>query len=54
MASGDWTCSTPVYSETEAAIDTAISALNTAATTDLIFCIPWKNGALTFKAERAA
>ncbi len=54
MAAGDMTASTPVYSETEAALDTAVSALNLAATTDFLIVIPWKNGALSFKAERAA
>ena len=54
MAAGDLTASTPVYSETEAAIDTAITALNLAVATDFIIVIPWKNGCLTFKVERAA
>ena len=54
MAVGDLSASTPVYSETEADIDTAITALNLAATTDFIIVIPWKNGALTFKVERAS
>jgi len=54
MATGDITASTPVFSNTEAAIDTAVSALNLAATTDFIFVIPWNNGVLTFKAEREA
>jgi len=54
MAAGDITLSTPVYAETEAAIKTAADALNLAATTDFLFIIPWKNGALVFKGERAA
>lgn len=54
MASGDLTASTPVYSETEAAMVTAINALNLAATTDWLVVIPWKNGALTFKVLRTA
>jgi len=54
MAAGDLTVSTPVYSETEAAIDTAITALTLAAATDQVICIPWKNGALTFSIQRAA
>ena len=54
MAAGDMTASTPVYCETEAAIDTEITALTLAAATDFLFVIPWKNGALVFKAERAA
>ena len=54
MAAGDLTASTPVYADTEATIDTAITALNLALATDSIFVIPWKNGALIFKVERAA
>lgn len=54
MVSGDLTATTPVYSETEAALDTAITALNLAATTDFLVVIPWKNGALSFAVERAA
>ena len=54
MGAGDLSASTPVYAETEAAIDAAITALNLAIATDFIFVIPWKNGALIFKVERAA
>lgn len=54
MAAGDMSASTPVYCETEAEIDTAVTALNLAATTDNVWIIPWKNGALVFKTERAA
>ena len=54
MASGDLTASTPTYKQTEADIDTEVSGLNLAATTDFLIVIPWKNGALIFKVERAA
>lgn len=54
MASGDLNCSTPVYCDTEAAIDTAVTALTLAAATDNVFVIPWKNGCLVFKVERTA
>lgn len=53
MAAGDLTASTPVYADTESGIKTAVDALNLAATTDFLVVIPWKNGALIFKAERA-
>lgn len=54
MVAGDLTASTPVYAATEAAIKTQVDAQNLAATTDHIFVIPWKNGALIFKVEREA
>ena len=54
MAAGDLTCSTPVYCNTEAEIDTAVTALTLAAATDFIKIIPWKNGALVFSVQRAA
>lgn len=54
MATGDLNCSTPVYCDTEAAIDTAVTALTLAAATDHIFVIPWKNGALVFTVQRSA
>lgn len=54
MASGDITASTPVFSNTEAAIDTALTALNLALATDVVHIIPWNNGVLTFKTEREA
>lgn len=54
MASGDLTASTPVFSTTEAALDTAVSALNLAATTDFLVVIPHNNGFLSFKVEREA
>ena len=54
MASGDLTASTPVYCSSEAAIKTAVDALNLAAATDFLVVIPWKNGSLVFKTERAA
>tara|TARA_Y100000310_G_C20553744_1_gene749466 strand:- start:333 stop:497 length:165 start_codon:yes stop_codon:yes gene_type:complete len=54
MASGDLTASTPVFSATETALDTAVSALNLAAVTDHLVVIPWNNGALSFKVEREA
>ena len=54
MAAGDMTASTPTFETTEAGIDTAITALNLAAATDFLFVVPWNNGVLIFKAERAA
>ena len=54
MVSGDLTASTPVYCDTEATIKTAVDALNLTAVTDHIIVIPWKNGSLVFKVERAA
>ena len=54
MASGDLTASTPTFASTEATIKTAVDALNLAATTDNVIVIPWKNGALILKVERAA
>ena len=54
MAAGDITASTPVFSLTEAALDTALSALNLALATDQIFVIPHNGGFLSWKTERAA
>lgn len=54
MAAGDITASTPVFSQTEAALKTALDALNLAATTDHLFVLPFNGGFLSFKAERAA
>lgn len=54
MAAGDLTASTPLFCATEAAIKTAIDALNLAAVTDFIMVVPWTTGALVFKVERAA
>ena len=54
MAAGDLTCSTPVYADTEATIDAAVTALTLPLATDNIFVIPWKNGALIFTVARAA
>lgn len=54
MAAGDITASTPVYCETETAIKTACDALNIGTVDDDVIVIPWKNGALVFKVERAA
>ncbi len=54
MAAGDLTASTPTYCATEAAIKTAIDALNLAATTDFLQVIPANAGWLVFKVERAA
>tara|TARA_R110000787_G_scaffold116592_3_gene226893 strand:+ start:612 stop:776 length:165 start_codon:yes stop_codon:yes gene_type:complete len=54
MASGDLVCSTPTFAISESEIDTQITALNLAATTDNLFCVPHNNGFLIFKAERTA
>lgn len=54
MAAGDLTASTPTYCSTETAIKTAVDALNLAAATDFIMVVPWRDGALVFKVERAA
>lgn len=54
MGAGDLTSSTPLFCETEAAIKTAIDALNITTATDFIKIIPCNNGWLVFKVERAA
>ena len=54
MAAGDLTASTPVFCATEAAIKAEIDGLNLAATTDTVHVVPWNNGAMVFKVERAA
>lgn len=58
MATGDLTASTPVYIDAgdDGAIETAINALNLAATTDDLFVIPVANGSQVciFKVEREA
>ena len=54
MAVGDLTSGTPLYCRTEAAIKTAIDALNLAATTDFIMVVPSKDGWLIWKVERAS
>lgn len=57
MASGDLTASTPVLCEGSAAVKTAIDALNLAATTDKVFCVPVEgreNVWIVFKVEREA
>jgi len=57
MASGDLTASTPVLCQGEAAVKTAIDALNLAAATDFIMVIPVSGRAncyVVFKVEREA
>jgi len=54
MAAGDLTASTPVFCSTEAAVKTAIDALNLAAATDFLKVVPCNNGWLVFKVLRAA
>ena len=53
MAPGDITASTPVFASSEATIKTALDNLNLAAVTDNVHVIPWNNGCLIFKTERA-
>lgn len=57
MASGDLTASTPVLCQGEAAVKTAIDALNLAAATDFLFVVPIAgrpNCYVVFKVEREA
>lgn len=54
MGAGDLTASTPVFCSGEAAIKTAVDALNLTAATDFIMVVPWRTGVLVFKVEREA
>ena len=49
MGSGDLTASTPVFSNTEAALKTAIDALNLAIATDRLVVLPHNGGFLSFQ-----
>ena len=54
MAAGDLSVSTCTYCSTEAEITAAIEADTLPATTDNLFVIPWKNGAMVIIVDRAA
>lgn len=57
MTAGDLTASTPTICVGTTAVETALDALNLAATTDFIFTLPIEgrdNCWIVFKVERAA